>query len=401
MTTHTATDIPTSRARRVDDEWQLSLDTNRAIHYTVRNVRYGAAFDASSPVVAELVRGRQVLLVMDDSVSRLYGSQIVGYLSQHTRFLGFTIISGAEADKTLGALEDVCRALAVQGLDRNGVVVAVGGGVVLDIAGAAASLYRRGVRYLRVPTTIVGAVDVAVGIKQAVNFEKGKNLLGAFYPPIAAVVDRAFFQSLSERAIACGIAEIIKMGLIRDRSLFVLLETHGKELLQSKFATPERIAVDIVVLAQAAMMDELEPNLFEEDLRRSVDFGHTFSPAMETASNYTLPHGEAVAIDMRISTAIAVMRRLCPLETLDRLCLLYRDTDLPLHHHTCTVETLNKGLEDARKHRAGNLNLVVPTSVGSGTFIQDVGLDELQIAATLTSPMRNTYRKDPGANARI
>ena len=401
MTTRMTTDVPTSRARRVDDEWQLSLDTTRAIHYTVRNVRYGTAFDASSPVVAELVRGRQVLLVMDDSVSRLYGSQIVGYLSQNTRFLGFTIVSGAEADKTLGALEHVCRALAAQGLDRNGVVVAVGGGVVLDIAGAAASLYRRGVRYLRVPTTIVGAVDVAVGIKQAVNFEKGKNLLGAFYPPIAAVVDRAFFQSLSGRAIACGIAEIIKMGLIRDRSLFVLLENYAKELLRSKFATPERIAIDTVVLAQAAMMDELEPNLFEDDLRRPVDFGHTFSPAMETASNYTLPHGEAVAIDMRISTAIAVMRKLCPPETLDRLCSLYRDTDLPLHDSTCTVETLNKGLEDARKHRAGNLNLVVPTSVGSGTFVQDVHLDELRLAATLTSPMRTTHREGLGVNARV
>lgn len=343
----------------------------RAVEYVVHDLAE-PAFSARERVLASLLAGRAVFVVADAEVMRLYGRRLVRYFAQRTRLLSCVTIPGEERAKEWATVELICREALRCGLDRSGVLVAVGGGVVMDAVGLAAALYRRGVRYVRVPTTLIGMVDVAVGIKQAVNLGEKKNLIGAFYPAFAAVVDPRFLRTLGRRHIAGGLAEVVKVAMVRDRGLFELVERDVELLVRSCFAEPSAVARQVVVRAQQALIAELEPNLYEDDLRRAADFGHTFSPELETASAYALSHGEAVALDMLLSTAVAVCLGLCEPALFARLHALCARAGLPVTHPACTPALLQRALANASRHRGNQLNLVVPTALGAAAFVQAV-----------------------------
>ena len=370
------------------------MSTTRTIEYEVRHVGR-PVFDLEEPELANLIGPRPAFFVVDDLVRRRYGAAIEAYASERLDCFGIRSIGGSEREKTLEAAALLCAAAAETQLPRNGVIVGVGGGVVLDVAGFAAAIYRRGIAYVRVPTTLIGLIDVSVGIKHAVNFGGKKNLLGAFYPPLGSINDKSFLVTLPARHIACGLAEILKMGLACDSELFESIERFGAALLESRFRAPSAIADEVLLRAERAMMDELEPNLFEAVLQRPVDFGHTFSPMLEVASRHELAHGEAVALDMLVSTALAAERGICDPLVLVRLLDCCLDLALPTGHALLTPSLLARAAAETRAHRGGRLNLVVPTSVGSIAFLEDVGADELGRAvvtlARFTLERESTY----------
>jgi len=354
----------------------LTVTAQHETSYEIRHVSKNV-FDLDDRTLADVLECRPTLIVIDEFVYSLYGLQLKAYAAAHINSVGLIRIDGTEPNKSWHQAEAICAAAIRFGLRRDGVVVAVGGGVTLDIAGLAASLYRRGVRYVRIPTTLVGLVDVGVGIKHAVNFESRKNILGTFYAPIASINDSSFLSSLPRRHLSCGIAEMVKIALICDACLFSMLEANVATLLASKFTAPKEVADECIARAERSMVNELHPNLFEHNLRRMVDFGHTFSPTLEMMSHNQLAHGEAVAVDMAMSTAIAVERRICDSTILERLLEIYREADLPAYHHLCRPEILCRSLEEARVHRGGDLNLVVPSAIGAATFLQDVGWKDI------------------------
>jgi 3-dehydroquinate synthetase len=349
------------------------------VSYGVRHVRRHV-FDIEETTLAEMVGGREVFVVADERVWQEYGTNIERYARGHLRLSGSARVSGQEHDKTLERVGDLCAAAFDHGLSRDGVFVGVGGGVTLDMAGFAAAIYRRGVRYLRIPTTLVGLIDVSVGIKQGINFHGKKSALGAFYPPMGSINDATFVSTLSRRHLSCGFAEILKVALVCDAALFELLEAAGRELYDSHLSSPVAAAEEVLFRAEAAMMRELEGNLFENDRRRLVDFGHTFSPLIEVASEYTIPHGEAVALDMLVSTALGAERGLCGWGVFGRLVECCRSFDLPMRYPLLLPTLLERALDDAKAHRGGDMNLVVPDGIGSGTFAQDVTGAELRAA---------------------
>ncbi len=353
------------------DATALRVEQVQAVHYSIHNLAE-PAFSARERVLSSLLAGRAVVVVADGEIMRLHGRRLLRYFSDRTRLLSCMTMPGEERLKEWAAVESICTEAARCGLDRSGVLVAVGGGVVMDTVGLAAALYRRGIRYVRVPTTLIGMVDVAVGIKQAVNLHGKKNLIGSFYPALAAVVDPRFLRTLDRRHIAGGLAEIVKVALVRDPGLFELVEAAAPLLVRSRFAEPSEVAQQILLRSQLAMIEELEPNLYENDLRRAADFGHTFSPELESASGYELSHGEAVALDMLLSTAIAVGLGLCEPAVFYRLHALCAAAGLPLTHPVCSPALLQRALAHASRHRGNQLNLVVPTAVGTAAFVQDV-----------------------------
>jgi 3-dehydroquinate synthase len=170
------------------------------------------------------------------------------------------------------------------------------------------------------------------------------------------------------------------MALIRDPILFELVERNVAQLVASRFQAPRRVAIEVLVRAELGMMRELQPNLFEKDLRRYVDLGHSFSPWLESASRYALNHGEAVGIDMMICTAIAVRRGICDESVLRRLARIYNAAGLPLAHPLCSAEPLVASLADIRANRGGDLNIVLPTSGGRPTFVQSIDVTEVELA---------------------
>jgi 3-dehydroquinate synthetase len=354
---------------------RFEVISQREIRYaTVHPARY--VFDQQSDTVREAVGQCPVLFVVDRNIDSLYGADIKSYADDRMDCRGYVVVRPDESDKTWDQVQHICAHAVRAGLPRDGIIVGVGGGVTLDIAGFAASIFRRGIRYIRVPTSLIGLIDVGVGIKQGINFLDKKSILGAFYPAAVNINDQTFLSTLAPRYLSAGIAEIIKIAIVRDQYLFALLETHVGELLEQRFQNPS-VAMKVILRAEYLMMDELHDNLFEVDLRRLADFGHTFSPTIETATKHSINHGEAVAIDMLISTAIAVVKGICDRRSLDRVRNLLSASGLPLTHEVCTTDRLMKSLHDARAHRAGNLNLIVPVRIGEADFVQEVSLGEV------------------------
>ncbi|CAI2535481.1 3-dehydroquinate synthase [Serratia liquefaciens] len=262
-------------------------------------------------------------------------------------------------------------------LRRGEVVVGIGGGVLLDVVGFASSLYRRGIPYIRIPTTLMGQIDAGIGIKTGVNHGGHKNRLGTYFAPSSALIDPQFLKSLNQRHISNGVAEIIKMALIKDKTLFELLEAMASNLTPEAFASDESSIKEIMARAIADMLAELEPNLWEAELARCVDYGHTFSPSLELKANPALLHGEAVAVDMALSIALANVRRLLTDEETDRALLLIQNSNLPISHPVFNLDLLEKALSDTIKHRDGLQRIPLTNGIGNTTFVNDLTLDEL------------------------
>jgi 2-epi-5-epi-valiolone synthase len=362
-------------------ETRFDVNTTREIRYSVIHpATY--LLDRRNPVLQQAIGGRPVLAVVDQRVEDLYGNDLRNYLENELDLRGYLAVEGSESAKTWIATQRICERAIEVDLSRDGVMIAVGGGVTLDLTGFAASIFRRGVNFVRIPTSLIGMVDVGVGIKHGINVGDKKSIVGSFYPAMVNINDPTFLATLPTQHIACGIAEIIKMAVVRDANLFAMLEIHVEEFISRRFqALP--VARDVLVRSESLMMQELETNLFECELRRLPDFGHTFSPTIEAVSGWSIRHGEAVAMDMLISTAIAHCKGLCSQTTLARLLKVLEAVGLSLDHAVCRPDVLMNGLRSARQHRAGNLNLVVPLEIGQAEFVQEVRCDELEQALRL------------------
>jgi 3-dehydroquinate synthetase len=369
---------------------ELTLEMNApfTVSYEIRHTR-GPVFDLDDNHLVELLGKQPVLVVVDAGIWPTYGRDIRSYVTSRLNCKGIIPIPGTESSKSLAAAAALCEAAIDARIPRDGVFVAVGGGTVMDVVGFAASIFRRGIGFVRVPTTLIGMIDVGVGIKQAVNVGAKKNIIGSFYPPLGIINDQTFLRTLPRKYLACGIAEAIKIALVCDEHLFELLETYGPTLIATGFQKPAAIAQEVLQRSEAAMIGQLSPNLFEADRRRLVDFGHTFSPTIESASEYDVSHGEAVAMDMLLSCAIGARRGIVSPALPLRLARLLQAIDLRLVHPVMTTGRMNAAVDEMRLHRGGSLNLVVPTEIGTADFLQTVGAEDLDCALTAVRQLQN------------
>jgi 3-dehydroquinate synthase len=324
----------------------------------------------AAPFLADLVAGRRTLVVTTPTVARLYGPGLRAQVDAHALDLSVLELACTEQSKDLDLVARVCARALELGLDRRGLLIGMGGGVCTDLVTVAASWIRRGVAHVRIPTTLVGQVDAGIGIKGAVNFRGKKSYLGCFYPPEAVLVDPLFLRSLPVGSLRCGLAEIIKIALVRDPALFDLVKAHAPALLATGFAHPHAEARQILGLAAEGMLRELEPNPYEnKTYRRLVDFGHTFSPLLEAASRFVLPHGEAVAVDMALSVVLAAELGLLRPAVCDQVLAALVSAGLPVYVTHLTPDLCRDALVEAAGHRGGAPNLVLPVAVGSAAFL--------------------------------
>ncbi|HEY0239925.1 MAG TPA: sedoheptulose 7-phosphate cyclase [Friedmanniella sp.] len=336
--------------------------------------------------------GGRVLVVVDHTVEELYGPRIRAYFEHHRIPAAVVVLSGEESAKELSSVLAVADAMADTGLlRRSETVVVIGGGVVMDVVGLAANLFRRGVPYVRVPTTLIGLVDAGIGVKTGVNRGTHKNRLGTYFAPTATLVDPSFLSTLPARHIRNGLAEIAKIALVKDADLVELLESAADALRRYDYALA---AIDsqeeILARAIGGMLAELEPNLHEANLERVVDFGHTFSPSLELIADPPLLHGEAVAVDMALSVELSRQRGLLSeFEARRALNLLFR-LGLPLTNRMFKPRLLQQALEDTVRHRDGLQRVPLLTSLGSAVFVNDLTAEELADAVSRTRAVRQT-----------
>lgn len=332
--------------------------------------------DVLSPgntTLARLVGDRKALFIVTPNVDRLYGGALRHYIESVLEGPGsqVVVLDADEATKNMQAVEFIVSRAREFGLGRDEPLVALGGGVCSDIVGVSGALYRRGVPSIKVPTTLVGLIDAGIGTKNAVNHHQSKSAIGTFSSPEASLLDPTFLRTLPERHLRSGLAEMLKMAVICDRELFALLEDHGRELVRSKFQAPAGVAMDAIRRSVSEMLRELSSNLYERSRRRVVDFGHTFSPYVEMASGYRVIHGEAVAIDIAISSEIAATLGLLRSDERDAILDVLADLGLPHHWLGTNVSDMFDSLTSIRQHRGGHLHLVVPSGVGSCAFLED------------------------------
>jgi 3-dehydroquinate synthase len=268
-------------------------------------------------------------------------------------------------------VQRVCSEALAHGVNRRGLLISFGGGVCSDIVTVAASLIRRGIGHLRVPTTLIGQIDAGIGLKGAVNFCGKKSFVGCFHPPEQVLIDPAFLRSLPRKFLISGIAEAIKMGIARDARLFDLLERRSLDLVMSGFEEPGAEGRELLQRSIWAMLDELRKNPYEDQTyERLVDFGHTFSPALEAAMGFEIHHGEAVAIDMALSATIARSLGLIAPDTWQRVVDVLRTASLPIFAPRLDVQLCRDALVEAARHRGGVMNLVVPAGIGRAVFLK-------------------------------
>jgi 2-epi-5-epi-valiolone synthase len=322
-------------------------------------------------------------VVVDKTVDAIYGDRIRKYFDAHDVETGMLILSVSEPTKTMESVFAVVDGIDTFGISRrHEPIIAIGGGVLLDIVGLAASLYRRSTPYIRVPTTLMGLVDAGIGAKTGVNYSMHKNRLGSYFPPKVIFLDRTFLGSLEPRQLSNGLGEILKIALVKDRRLFELLEEHGDWLIESRFQANEA-AEEVLSRSIHGMLEELQPNLWEEQLERLVDFGHTFSPAIEMRGLPSLLHGEAVCIDMALSTALSVGRGLVSPAEADRIFSTMRTLRLPTGHPLCQPKFLWQALQEVVHHRDGLQRMPLPVGIGAVTFVNDVQLSEISDATRM------------------
>ena len=356
---------------------QWTIQSDRHVSYPVRWAEPLLAADNPALLAGGAVPGRR-FLVFDAGVPRHLRSSIEAYFDARATRTRATVLSGGEQNKEIETVLELMRDFHEFGLDRrNEPVIIVGGGAILDAASLAASLYRRGVPFLRIPTTLLAYVDAAVGVKCGVNFCGVKNLVGSFTAPQGVLLDRIFLQSLPDDEISSGLGEVLKLALACDRELFGFLEDGAETFFTGRFMDAAGEAV--LRRSIGAMLTELEPNLFEADLARTPDMGHTFSLSFEMPkAGPGLRHGEAVALDLNLSAVIAHHRGFMRAEDVARLSRLTQRLGLPirLDKHAFADWTWESVL-DRQRHRGGFQRIPVPHGIGTCGFLDDLTYPEL------------------------
>jgi len=314
------------------------------------------------------------VLVTSPSVDGLYGAQTTEALTPLNP--AKIIVPEGEEAKTWDAAGELVGQLIDHGLDRRGVVVALGGGSVGDSAGFVSSIYMRGIRVVQVPTTLLGQVDSGIGGKTAVNHPQGKNLIGSFHQPSLVACDTGLLATLPKRELRSGLAEVVKYGVIADSKLFTGLEVESDRLLSAD-AESLRWVVTRCVAAKARYVEADERDV--NGTRAALNYGHTLGHAVETLSGHEVRHGEGVAIGMIAASRVAAKLNLLRRGDLERQVKLLEALGLPTESPYGVEETLPLMRRD-KKAEGGAIRMVLPTGIGAQPTVRVVTENELREA---------------------
>lgn len=345
-------------------------------------------FDNSNPLFAKVVSKVQppkVFFVVDQGVVTTHSGlldNIRNYAVTHKRdFILCTdplvVPGGEEVKNSTQYIEQILDASNAFGIDRHSFIVAIGGGAVLDMAGFATAIAHRGIRHIRIPTTVLAQNDSGIGVKNSVNAYEKKNFLGTFAPPFAVINDSTFLHTLDNREWRSGISEAVKVALIKDASFFEWMEANVKELAIKEMRPMEEL---IYRCAQMHMEHIAGGDPFEMGSSRPLDFGHWAAHKLEQLTDYSLRHGEAVAIGIALDATYSYLKGMIPLGDLHRIISLFKKLGFTVHIPELSEENLLKGLEEFREHLGGELTIMLLDDIGRGVEVHEMDTDLILVA---------------------
>jgi 3-dehydroquinate synthase len=340
----------------------------------------GGLIATAAEYITPFLARPKTAIITDENVARHHLKTLIQSLEAVGIEVTSIVLPAGESTKSFSSLEVVCDQLLEADIERNDVVIAFGGGVIGDLAGFSASVLRRGIRFIQIPTSLLAQVDSSVGGKTGINSQLGKNLIGAFHQPVLVLADVDVLDTLPEREFRAGYAEVAKYGLISNPEFFDWLEQNHNTLFGGE-RDARRYIVETSCRAKSAIVEEDE---FEHGRRALLNLGHTFGHALEAATGYSqrLIHGEGVAIGMVMAFDLSHRLGLCPKSDLERMEAHLKSVGLPTRARD--IEGSLPGAEDFlhlmsqdKKANAGVLAFILTRGIGKAFITSDVAKDDL------------------------
>ncbi len=316
---------------------------------------------------------KKVCIVSDTNVAPLYLAELEGLLKSTFDIVTNFVFEAGEASKNMETVQQLYEHLIINGYDRHDFMIALGGGVVGDLTGFAAATYLRGIDFVQVPTSLLAQVDSSIGGKTGVDFKQYKNMVGAFHQPRLVYMNLSVLNSLPKRQLSAGAAEILKHGLIKDKSYFDWMNRNQKKIFDLKFDILE----EMIYRSCNIKKDVVEHDPTEKGERALLNFGHTIGHAIEKLSDFTLIHGECVSIGMVVAAYLSMKRGDISKSEFayiqDTLCKF----DLPLNVSNQKPEDIHMTSKSDKKMKAGKINFILLQTLGHAYMYQDLSDDEI------------------------
>lgn len=319
------------------------------------------------------IKERKLCIVADSTTAELYGAELKEILKETCTYVSMFVFPAGEVNKTLNTVRDLYEHLILEKFDRKDMLVALGGGVVGDLTGFAAATYLRGIGFIQIPTTLLSQVDSSIGGKTGVDFDAYKNMVGAFHMPWLVYMNLNVLKTLPDRQFACGMGEIIKHGLIQDSDYLEKLSTYQREIREKNYAA---------LLWMVAGSCKVKRHVVEEDpteqgIRAWLNFGHTIGHSVEKLKDFTLCHGECVAIGCAAAAWMSWKRGLISEKEKEAAEQLLLDYQLPVRVKGLKPEDIVKTTKLDKKMDAGKVKFVLLKKIGEAFVTRDVEDEEL------------------------
>ena len=347
-------------------------------------------FNPSNTLLNDFLKGtgmvRKIFFVLDAGVGREVVDQIKNYFNVHHAAQlvpEILVVPGGEMVKNdTQYFDQILDAVNKHKIDRHSYIAAIGGGSVLDLVGYAAAVSHRGIRHIRIPTTVLSQNDSGIGVKNSINYFGKKNFLGTFAPPIAVFNDELFIKTLSDRDYRSGISEAVKVALIKDSAFFDWIEDHGGELVERE---QEAINYLICRCAELHMQHIASADPFESGSSRPLDFGHWSAHKLEQLSNFEVLHGEAVAMGMALDTLYSNLTAHLSDQECQRIINLLLTLGFDLAHPMMEINDHQSpillGMEEFREHLGGELTIMLLKKIGEGLEVHEIDPEILKKAS--------------------
>ncbi len=368
---------------KIQQQDDAALNTTHTVHVELGSRSYDILIGSSMlrETAAELAQQlglSHAVIITDDNVETPHAIAVAESLSDAGAAVDLMVIAAGETSKSVDMAEMLWQRLLEASADRRTVILAVGGGVIGDLAGFVAATYTRGLRFVQIPTTLMAQVDSSVGGKVAINLPAAKNMVGAFWQPAGVLIDTRVLSTLPQREYRSGLGEVVKYGVIQDADFFSYLEQHVDQIL----ARDDEVLRYIVARCCQLKADVVQEDEREESGRRAIlNYGHTFAHALETATRYQqLLHGEAVAIGMLCAARLAQSLDLVDAAFTARQRDLLTAFALPVDVPAVDLQVVLDAMQQDKKVAHGRLRLVLPTEMGHVELKEQVSADLIRAA---------------------
>lgn len=326
---------------------------------------YTASGISSLTFLLDTFKMKKCFIITDDNVYSLY-QRYFDLIKE--RVIGIRVIKNGEESKNINVVLDIYGELINSGANRKTPIIAIGGGVVGDIAGFAAATFMRGVPLVNIPTTLMAQCDSSIGGKNGFNYKGIKNLVGTFYQPEFVYADVNFLKTLNDREYKNGLAEVIKYGAIYDEGLFNFLENNKKGIIERE-VDKLLFIVSECIKSKASIVEKDE---FDSGIRNILNYGHTIGHGIESALEFNIPHGEAVAIGMIVESLIALKAGYLDSKSFNRIISLIKELGLPVSIDNISIKDIMEYIKKDKKNTSNNVKFVLPDKIGHAIITTEI-----------------------------